>query len=476
MSKGTENTVVKYTGKVLDQYGTEITEVVTSWYNISAPSGVIVSGATITVTNSAQTGDFTLTATSGDKSEDITINTVDVAFTGEPTIKTDPVYDDTWGDIVTGLTNITANIGEELIQGTYTLENANTMLTVGEQTYKVLFTRDNGTYTNIVAAADTVNIVSKPVTVTGITAADKEYDGTINATLDLSKASVTGMVGEDMLTVTSATGAFDSENAGSQTVTITNITLGDRTYTDTPVTSGNVTVGKKLVVVAALDRNISIGQKAPDLSQPRLGTDYTATGLVGTDTLGGTIVMSYDPVEPDTSKFGTAVINISGTTVGENYDIVFQSGKLTIPYIPPYIPRTGGNSNTQVNPNGSTTTTTTSSNGTVSQTTKYPDGSQTEVVTALDGSASITTTTADGIWAVTTVDATGKAVSNITLSRFVMNGVGTKHQPVVLPMPAATNADNILGAVAITVNLPAGVESAWVEIPVQHGFLARLPV
>ena len=242
--------------------------------------------------------------------------------------------------------------------------------------------------------------------------------------------------------------------------------LGDKTYTDITVTSGSVTVGKKLVVVTALDRNIIQGQKAPDLSQPKLGTDYTVTGLVGTDVLGGTIVMSYDPAEPDTTKIGTAVINISGATVGNNYEIAFQSGKLTISYIPPYIPGTGGNSNTQVNPDGSTTTTTTSPNGTVTQTTKYPDGSQTVVVTAPDGSASITTTTADGIRAVTTVDASGKTVSNITLSRSALNGVGTKEQPVELPVPAAANADNILGAAVITVNLPAGVESAWVEIPV----------
>ena len=241
--------------------------------------------------------------------------------------------------------------------------------------------------------------------------------------------------------------------------------LGDKTYTDITVTSGSVTVGKKLVVVTALDRNIIQGQKAPDLSQPKLGTDYTVTGLVGTDVLGGTIVMNYDPAEPDTTKIGTAVINISGATVGNNYEIAFQSGKLTISYIPPYIPGTGGNSNTQVNPDGSTTTTTTSPNGTVTQTTKYPDGSQTVAVTNPDGSASITTT-ADGIRAVTTVDASGKTVSNITLSRSALNGVGTKEQPVELPVPAVANADNILGAAVITVNLPAGVESAWVEIPV----------
>ena len=244
--------------------------------------------------------------------------------------------------------------------------------------------------------------------------------------------------------------------------------LGDKTYTDITVTSGSVTVGKKLVVVTALDRNIIQGQKAPDLSQPKAGTDYTVTGLVGTDTLGGTIVMSYDPAEPDTTKIGTAVINISGATVGNNYEIAFQSGKLTISYIPPYIPGTSGNSNTQVNPDGSTTTTTTSPNGTVTQTTKYPDGSQTVAVTNPDGSASITTTKANGSRAVTTVDASGKAVSNVTLSGSALNGVGTKQQPAELPVPAAANADNILGAAVITVNLPAGVESAWVEIPVSN--------
>lgn len=244
-------------------------------------------------------------------------------------------------------------------------------------------------------------------------------------------------------------------------------TLGDKTYTDITVTSGSVTVGKKLVVVAALDRNITQGQKAPDLSQPKLGTDYTVSGLVGADTLGGTIVMNYDPAEPDTTKIGTAVINISGATVGGNYDIAFQSGKLTISYIPPYIPGTGGSSsNTQVNPDGSITTTTTSPSGTVTQTTKYPNGAQTVTVTAPDGSASITTTTADGSRAVTTVDTAGKAVSSVTLSAAAMNNSGTKAQPAVLPVPAAVNTSSILNAAVVTVSLPAGTSSAWVEIPV----------
>jgi filamentous hemagglutinin family protein len=62
--------------------------------------------------------------------------------------------------------------------------------------------------------------------VTAIAAANKVYDGTIDASLDLSKAVLTGQVAGDNIQVTSATGRFDDKNAGTaKNVAISGIAL-----------------------------------------------------------------------------------------------------------------------------------------------------------------------------------------------------------------------------------------------------------
>ena len=120
--------------------------------------------------------------------------------------------------------------------------------------------------------------------------------------------------------------------AGSATLTAT--------YTST-TTEGratvNITVGKAAVTVAAKDQSIYVGGTAPDLSAPTAGTHYTVSGLVGGDTLTGTLTMAYqkngETVTPDTSKAGTYDIVISGVSepAGGNYEpIVLRSGTLTV--------------------------------------------------------------------------------------------------------------------------------------------------
>lgn len=78
-------------------------------------------------------------------------------------------------------------------------------------------------------AAYTLTVAQKEVTITGITAENKYYDKTADATLVYTNAVLTGKVDGDDLSVT-ATGAFDTTDAGeNKTVTITNLTLtGDK--------------------------------------------------------------------------------------------------------------------------------------------------------------------------------------------------------------------------------------------------------
>ena len=72
----------------------------------------------------------------------------------------------------------------------------------------------------------TVTVAKCPVTVSGIAALNKVYDGTTSAELDFSGVVFDGIVDGDELTVT-ASGAFDSADAGEhKTVAITGLSLG----------------------------------------------------------------------------------------------------------------------------------------------------------------------------------------------------------------------------------------------------------
>ena len=98
--------------------------------------------------------------------------------------------------------------------------------------------------------------LKKIITVSGITAENKTYDGNTNATLVYTKAVISGKAEGDDLSVT-ATGTFDDKNAGpDKTVTITELTLiGTDAYKYTFADSGQqseatAAIGQKLVLAA----------------------------------------------------------------------------------------------------------------------------------------------------------------------------------------------------------------------------------
>ena len=76
------------------------------------------------------------------------------------------------------------------------------------------------------AVAESFTITPRDVTVSGITAADKTYNGSADAVLDVSGAIISGKAEGDALTV-SADGTFDSKDVGTdKTVRISGLTLG----------------------------------------------------------------------------------------------------------------------------------------------------------------------------------------------------------------------------------------------------------
>ena len=118
-----------------------------------------------------------------------------------------------------------------------------------------------------------------------------------------------------------------AKNAGEYTVWYK--VQGNAEYANVAEQNVTVTVAKKSVTVTALDKSAYTGSTAPDLSSPEADKDYKVEGLVGADTLSGTVTLTYEQT-PDMSKAGEIAINITDTLSNDNYEITYVSGTLTV--------------------------------------------------------------------------------------------------------------------------------------------------
>lgn len=118
-----------------------------------------------------------------------------------------------------------------------------------------------------------------------------------------------------------------AKNAGEYTVWYK--VQGNAEYANVAKQNVTVTVAKKSVIVTALDKSAYTGSTAPNLSSPEADKDYKVEGLVGADTLSGTVTLTYEQT-PDMSKAGEIAINITGTLSNDNYEITYVSGTLTV--------------------------------------------------------------------------------------------------------------------------------------------------
>ena len=101
----------------------------------------------------------------------------------------------------------------------------------------------------------------KALTVSGITASNKTYDGNTTATLNTGGVTYTGLIGGDVFNGT-YTGAFSDKNVGTgKTVTFsssyTGADVGNYSVTDQTSTTGNITA-KALTVsgITASDKHM----------------------------------------------------------------------------------------------------------------------------------------------------------------------------------------------------------------------------
>jgi autotransporter-associated beta strand protein len=104
-------------------------------------------------------------------------------------------------------------------QATY----ATSTLAAGGHSLTAIYEGD-ATYAPSTSAAFSYTVSAKTVTITGVTAGDKVYDG--NPTAVLTGGAVAGVINGDTVTVVAGTGTFASANVGTWAVTATGYALG----------------------------------------------------------------------------------------------------------------------------------------------------------------------------------------------------------------------------------------------------------
>lgn len=192
-------------------------------------------------------------------------------------------------------------------------------------------TYESGTH----KGSTTVNAVvaQKEVTVSGITAADKVYDGNDSAMVNVSTATITGKETGDDLTVSVAAGStFDSADAGSRTVTLDTLTLGGTSAGNyTLATSGNQTTATANITVRDLTVKPDSGQrKTFGDADPALTYAYSGEVSGETPVFDGALSRKTgEDVGTYNITKGSLELKDSGTFKAANYNLVLDRAVVT---------------------------------------------------------------------------------------------------------------------------------------------------
>lgn len=259
------------------------------------------------------------------------------------------------GSNLTGNITATAQSGYEVSTSSGSGYGASVSVASGATVYvRFPSTRAAGTYNSATAvvlsgggASSSANVTTsssgntvsqKALTVTGLTAQNKTYDGLTTATAT-GAAALSGVVGADVVSLT-GTPTFTFVNAtvgNSKTVNTTNYSLtgaqaGNYTLTQ-PTLSANITV-RSLTITA---NNVSKVQGVL-LSGGAGSTAFTSSGLQNSETI-GSVTITYGSAGATTGDGNTVGVYASqvtpsaatdGTFTASNYSISYVAGSITV--------------------------------------------------------------------------------------------------------------------------------------------------
>ena len=258
------------------------------------------------------------------------------------------------------------------------------------------------------------------------------------------------------------------KSAGTYTVTVTLKDAENYVWSDNTATAKtfDFAIAKAPVTVTGKDKSAYTYDTAPDLSKPELDKNYTVSGLIGEDKLTTAPTLAYDPATPDMTRTGDAAkIVASGASAGENYEITYVDGKLTVTSRPS---SGGGGSSRPSSSTGKTdTTTTTKPDGTVTEITTNKDGSTTKTETRKDGSSVTETKAADGSTGTVKTDKHGQTTAETTLSSKAVEDAKKNGEAVKASVEVEASRDSDTAPV-VKVELPRNSGDTKVEIPVTN--------
>lgn len=227
---------------------------------------------------------------------------------------------------------LSGNSGEGIVTYEYKRKEAE------DNTYTEVVPTESGDYTlratieeteyyKGAVATNDFTIVQKELIVSGITAKNKEYDGTTEAELDCSAAWFTGLVGNDSVSA-SGTGEFDNKNTGKdKTVSISNVQLTGtkaKNYKLDENSSQKQTsaeISKKKLMVKADNMSKTYGEDDPELS-------YSVDGIVNGESAASITLGKLN--RDNGENTGTYNIKQGNLSFGNNYSISFTGAKFTI--------------------------------------------------------------------------------------------------------------------------------------------------
>jgi len=157
----------------------------------------------------------------------------------------------------------------------------------------------------------TADITPKPVSITSVTAANKTYDASRTATVNVG--TVSGLVGNETLATTS-NAQFDTKDAGQgKTVTVA-LGIGDggngglaSNYT---LSNPTVTTTADIMPKSVSITSVSAANKTYDASRTAAVNVGTVSGLVGKETLATTSIAQFDTKDAGQGKTVTVALGI----------------------------------------------------------------------------------------------------------------------------------------------------------------------
>jgi hypothetical protein len=195
---------------------------------------------------------------------------------------------------------------------------------------------DAGNYSLSAQLVTTANITAKPVTITGLTAANKVYDGTTTATRT-GTAAINGLISGDAVSVNYGTAAFASAIVGNgKTVTFSGFSLGgadagNYSLSAQPASvTANITAKALTVTVGNPSRTLIPFDSADTQYGTTATVSITVNGIVGSDTVSVNLVTNSYGITASNANFTTSTGAVTWTLTYNGTTSVNQTTALNI--------------------------------------------------------------------------------------------------------------------------------------------------